>query len=135
MEKTTVKTSEKDWLERALQLYKSKESFTLIDDANIGLTEKDVSSAVNLMKASVSKGKKSLKNIVLALTGLGFSGVGVYLIIAAIMDPEPTSKLGLIVSVGGIMAVSGSLATFASLGIKFSVKASTILGTFEIKPK
>ena len=76
------------------------------------------------------------QQIVGVLSGIGITGVGIWMVAAAIADPEPTTKLGLLIGGGIILALTGSLGTLAALGIKFSVSAKSPLGhTFEIKPK
>ena len=47
-----IKTSNPEWLEIALKEYSLKNQFTFVDDAKLGMTEKDLKSAVNLIKAS-----------------------------------------------------------------------------------
>lgn len=120
--KKIIKTSNKEWLESALKEYSSKNEFTLIDDKILGLQEKDLNSAVSLIKAAKTKGKKSIKQITKVLLGLGLSSTGIYVIIIAIADPEPTSKLSLLLVGGVILAISGGYGTLRALRIKFRVK-------------
>ena len=134
--KDIVKTSEKDWLEKALKLYTEKKLFRFIDDAELKLTEKDLKSAVSLIRAAKSKGGVTWQQITGVLAGIGITGAGVWIIAAAIADPEPTTKLGLLITGGIILALTGSLGTFASLGVRFSVSAKLPQGhEFEIKPE
>ena len=70
-----------------------------------------------------------------ALAGGGVTGVGVWIILAAIADPEPTSKLGLLIAGGLLLGLTGSLGTLAACGVKFSVSAKTRGGSFTIDPK
>lgn len=131
-----VKTSERDWLEKALKLYTEKKLFKFIDDAGLKLTEEDLKSAVSLIRAAKSKGGVSWKQIVSVLAGIGITGVGVWIIAAAIADPEPTTKLGLLIAGGIVLALTGSLGTLTALGVKFSVSAKSPQGhEFEIKPE
>lgn len=131
-----LKTSNKEWLKVAIENYTKKQTFTLIDDARIGLTEKDLVSAVTLIRAAKKKGGFSIKTIAQALTSIGITGAGVYIVILAIADPEPTSKLGLLITGGLILAVTGSLGALSSLGIKFSIAAKTFGGNeFYIRPE
>ncbi len=133
--KIVVKTTDPDWLKKALQLYTDKKPFTLIDDKKIGLTPNDVQTAVNLIKAAKRKDNFSIKDIMKVLASLGVSGIGVWMIVAAIMDPEPTSKLGILLAGGVALAFTGSLALLFTLGANFSVKVKVFGGEFEIKPK
>lgn len=131
-----LKTSNTEWLKIAIENYSKKRAFTLIDDAKIGLTEKDLISAVTLIRAAKKKGGSSIKTIAQALTSIGITGAGIYIVILAIADPEPTSKLGLLITGGLILAVTGSLGALSSLGIKFSISAKTFGGNeFFIRPE
>ena len=130
-----LKTSNTEWLKIAIDNYSKKQAFTLVDDANIGLTEKDLVSAVTLIRAAKKKGGFSIRTIAQALTSIGITGAGIYIVILAIADPEPTSKLGLLITGGLILAVTGSLGALSSLGIKFSIAAKTFGGNeFHIRP-
>ena len=119
---TIIKTSEKDWLKRAIKKYNNKEPFELIDDAGIGFNKDDMKSGISLLKAAKEKGNISVKQIIAVLAGIGITGAGVYIIIAAIAAPEPTTKLGLLISGGILLALTGSVGTFAALGYRFSVE-------------
>lgn len=130
-----VRTSEADWLPRALELYREKSPFTFIDDAGLGLDAKDLGSAVSLMRAARGKGGATIKTIVSVLTGLGLSGAGLWMVAAAILDPEPTSKLGLLIAGGTLITLTGGLGTFHALGIKFVITGKGPGSEFKIEPK
>ena len=131
-----VKTSQTEWLKVAIDNYSKKQTFTLVDDAKIGLTEKDLVSAVSLIRTAKKKAGLSFKTIAQALTSIGITGAGVYIVIIAIADPEPTSKLGLLITGCLLLAVTGSLGALSSLGIKFSISAKTFGGNeFFIRPE
>ena len=131
-----VKTSEKDWLEKAIKLYTEKKQFKFIDDTDQKLTEEDLKSAVHLIRAAKSKSGISWQKIIGVLSGIGITGAGLWIIAAAIGDPDPTSKLGLLISGGIILALTGSLGTLAALGVRFSVSARSPQGhEFVIKPE
>ncbi len=131
-----VRTSEEDWLERALELYTDKAAFVFVDDAGIGITQKDLQSAVSLIRAAKVKGDFSLKSIMAVLFGLGLSGAGIWMIIAAIADPEPTSKLGLLIAGGVLITLTGGLGTLSALGVRFVITGKGKGGSeFRIEPK
>jgi hypothetical protein len=131
-----VRTSQDDWLEKAIKLYAEKKPITLIDDAMYGLKEKDLITAVSLLRAAKSKNRVTWKQITGLLAGLGITGAGVWMVAAAIADPEPTTKLGLLIAGGVVLALTGSFGTFASLGVRFFVTASSPKGhSFNIKPE
>lgn len=131
-----VRTSATDWLERSLKLYRDKAAFVLIDDVKIGITGKDLESAVSLIRAARTKGKLDLKGIASVLAGIGLSGAGIWMIAAAIADPEPTSKLGLLVAGGIVITLTGGIGTLSALGVRFVITGRGRGGSeFRIEPK
>ena len=130
-----VRTSDNLWLEKALKLYSKKALFTLIDDASLGLTEDDLKTALKLIKAAKSRAHMSIKEIVGTITSFGIAASGIYLIILAVVAPEPTTKLGILTVGGVVLALTGSLGALAFLGVRFSVSAKTKQGEFTIKPE
>jgi hypothetical protein len=132
----TVRTTEEDWLLTALNHYKEKVPFVFVDDAGIGITQRDLESAVNLIRAAKGKAGLPWKTITSVLVGLGLSGAGIAMVAAAILDPEPTSKLGLLVAGGILLAFTGGLGTLSALGVKFSITGRGTGGReFKIEPK
>ena len=131
-----VRTSEKDWLEKALKLYSKKASFKLIDDRGLGITEADLKSAIILINSAKSKSWATWQQIAGTLAGLGITGAGVWMVYAAIVDPEPTTKLGLLIAGGIVLALTGALGTLTSLGVRFLVSARSPHGhEFIIRPE
>jgi hypothetical protein len=134
--KDIIKTSGKDWLEKAIKLYTAKKQFSLNDDAGVGIMEADLKSAVTLIGAAKRKGAATWQQIAAVFAGVGITGIGVWMIAAAIIDPEPTSKLGLLVAGGILLALTGAVGTLAGLGVRFVVTAKSPQGhTFEIRPE
>ena len=133
--KEIIKTTDPQWLEKAITHYSNKKEFSFIDDAELGFTETDLHSAVDMIKAAKTKGGKTLKQITAVLVGLGMSAAGIGIIILAILDPEPTTKLGLLVGGGLLLVLTGSYATMKSLGVNFSVSAKAGTYAFDIKPE
>jgi len=78
-------------------------------------------SPVSLIKAAKSKGRIRWQQSIGVLASLGITGVGVWMVYAAIIDPEPTAKLGLLIGGGIIIALTGSLGTLSSLGIRVKI--------------
>jgi hypothetical protein len=130
----TIHTTDANWVKKAIKAYTNKQEFNLVDDAEIGLTEKDVASAVNLMKFLKKENHLSVKEIAQILVGLGITATGVWMVMAAIADPEPTTKLGLLVGGGLVLAITGSLGTLRALGIQFSVSGKAFGNEFHISP-
>jgi len=91
-----VRTSQPDWLKALAIIYKNRKPALLIDDA--GLHVDPASFTLLQMAREV---KLSAREIVAVLVALGMSAGGVLMIVLAFVDPEPTSKLGLLVA-GGV---------------------------------
>ena len=130
-----IRTSDSDWLQKALECYRDKQVFNLIDDANIGLDSTDLISAVKLIAKTKKAGRIGAKGIATILTSLGLSSVGVWLVLAAIVDPEPTSKLGILIAGGVALIALGGLSILRSLGMTWKVSANSPLATFTVEPK
>jgi hypothetical protein len=134
--KDIVKTSAKDWLGKAIKLYTARKKFTLNDDAGVGINEVDLKSAVTLIRAAKHKGAATWQQIAAVFAGIGITGIGVWMVAVAIIDPVPTSKLGLLVAGGILLALTGAVGTLAGLGVRFVVTAKSPQGhTFEIRPE
>lgn len=134
MKDKIIRTSDPQWLEKTLKLYSKKDEFTIIDDADLGLSKDDVSSVIKIVRAAREKGKIDAKRILSALSGAGLTTTGVWMVYAAIIDPEPTSKLSLLVGGGILCILTGSLTLFSSLGVNITVRVGKG-GVFEIFPK
>jgi hypothetical protein len=118
-----IRTSDPGWLDKALKAYRDRTPFHFTDDAGLGITENDLVSAVSLIRRAKQAGKMSWKEISQILTGLGLSGVGIWLIAASIADPEPTSKLWILLAGGVVLIMTGGLSVLKALGQKWQVHA------------
>ena len=96
-----IRTSESAWFATLASAYKMRQRFTLIDDAEVGI-DPHVQSLLDMGQLA----RLSVRDWAGVLVSLGMATTGVALIVAAIVDPEPTSKLGLLVG-GGISCVLG----------------------------
>jgi hypothetical protein len=130
-----INTSDKDWLEKALTCYRDKHPFILTDDSQIGITEKDLISAVKLIQKAKKSGSMTVKQLATVLTSIGLSSVGIWLILIAVADPEPTSKLGILLAGGVALIALGGLSILRSLGMTWKVSASSKLARFTVEPK
>lgn len=129
-----IRTSDKKWLEKALDCYKSKIAFEFLDDVPVGIGHNDLVSAVALISAAKSAGVVTWQQIAGILTGLGMSAAGIWMIAAAIADPEPTSKLGILLAGGVVLALTGGLSILYCLGIKWRVSAKNGGNTISVEP-
>jgi hypothetical protein len=97
-----IRSSQPDWFSQLIQTYRSREAVRFIDDKEYGINLTD-----SLLAAGL-RGNLCYNEWIAVLLMLGVSGFGVWMIVAAILDPEPTSKLGLLVGAGAILVFSGS---------------------------
>ncbi|OGQ89961.1 MAG: hypothetical protein A2289_15265 [Deltaproteobacteria bacterium RIFOXYA12_FULL_58_15] len=108
--KVTIRTSESGWLARLARTYRERQSILLIDDAEVGVDP----STQTLLEMGKRAGLRR-EEWFAVLVSLGLLGAGVAMIFAAIVDPEPTSKLGLLVAGGTICAIGGGFSAIRIL--------------------
>ncbi|MGO9318373.1 MAG: hypothetical protein ACLPXT_05395 [Terracidiphilus sp.] len=116
-----VKTSDPNWLRSLALLYKARASAVLVDDAHLGINPED---QTLLQMARISG--LSRREIAGVSVALGMSGVGVTMVILAFLDPEPTSKLGLMVGGGAVCVLGGG---FSAIRILTNHKPPSIRAT------
>jgi len=101
-----IRTSEKDWLARLTRAYRERAEVDLVDDAGVGIDP----ASQSLLQMGLS-GKLTRRE----WTAVGISGgmtlFGAGLVVAALVDPDPTSKLGLLVASGALLALTGGFQT------------------------
>jgi hypothetical protein len=97
-----VRTSQPDWLKTLAVAYKNRKPALLIDDA--GLHVDPTSFTLLQMAREVKLSHREIAGICVAL---GMSAAGIGMIVLAFVDPEPTSKLGLLVTGGVTSFVCG----------------------------
>ncbi|MGA7524815.1 MAG: hypothetical protein WBW84_20360 [Acidobacteriaceae bacterium] len=102
----TIRTSERDWLARLTEAYRNQTQVELIDDAGAGIDP----ARQSLLQMGLS-GKLSRREWTAVSISAGMTVFGAGLIIAAILDPDPTSKLGLLVGSGALLALTGGFQT------------------------
>jgi hypothetical protein len=107
---TTIRTSEKDWLARLTAAYRAHTAVNLIDDAQVGIDPQQQS----LLQMGLS-GRLSPREWTSVGISAGMTLFGAGLIVAAIIDPDPTSKLGLLVGSGALLALTGGFQTIRLL--------------------
>ncbi len=116
-----VRTSDPGWLRSLALLYKARQAGVLVDDAHLGINPED---QTLLQMARISG--LSRREIAGVSVALGMSGVGVTMVILAFLDPEPTSKLGLLVGGGAVCVLGGG---FSAIRILTSHKPPNIRAT------
>jgi hypothetical protein len=104
----TIRTSEPGWFAKLVAAYQDRACVILIDDAGVGINP-----ALDGLLAMGRKAGLTWGEWQRVLGCLGVSGIGVGLIALAIFDPEPTSKLALLVGGGlGLAATGGAAAIY-----------------------
>lgn len=134
-EKDLIKTSDVDWLEKSLKCYRDKRPFEFLDDAEIGIDKEDLLSAVTLIRQTRRKLGTTRRAIGQILTGLGMSTAGIWLIMIAVVDPDPTSKLGILLAGGVILITTGGLSILWAFGQKWKVSGKAGKAIITVEPR
>jgi len=125
-------SSDGEWIKKILQFFKKRESFTFINDRELNFNEKDFSNALNFLKKVKETTGFNWKEIFQILASLGLGGAGVWLIRIAIADPEPTSKLWILLAGGTVFILTSGLSLLRIFGMTWSVSATK--NGFSVQP-
>jgi hypothetical protein len=107
---TTIRTSEKDWMARLTAAYRQRAAVELVDDAAVGIDP----ATQSLLQMGVA-GRLTRREWTAVSVSAGLTVFGAGLVVAAILDPDPTSKLGLLVGSGALLALTGGFQTIRLL--------------------
>ncbi len=107
---STIRTSQTGWFERLARAYRDRLPILLVDDAHVGIDPKSQSLVAMGIKAGLSVTDWAAVGV-----AVGVSAAGVMMVVIAFLDPEPTSKLGLLVGGGAVCVLSGGLTAVAIL--------------------
>jgi hypothetical protein len=118
-----VRTSQRGWLEALARVYKHRRTALLIDDADFGIDPTSQTLFEMARRAGLSK-----QELAAVCVALGMSAVGIGMIVVAVFDPEPTSKLGLLVGGGAVCVLGGG---FAAIRVLTKHKPPNIKATLE----
>jgi hypothetical protein len=105
-----IRTSEADWLSRLTKAYRERAQVELVDDAELG-----VDPATQSLLQMGATGRLTRREWTAAGLSAGMTLFGATLVVLAILDPEPTSKLGLLVGSGALLALTGGFQTIRLL--------------------
>ena len=108
--KLVVRTSQTGWLAVLATAYKEQTPVLIIDDAKVGIDPANDSLFEMGRKADLSSAEMAA-----AAVAVGMSVAGVAMVILAVLDPEPTSKLGLLIASGAVLALTGGLSAMQIL--------------------
>ena len=102
----TIRTSEPNWLSRLTRAYREQAPVEIVDDAEVGIDP--ASQSLLQMGLAGSLTRREWTGV--AVSG-GMTVFGATMIVLAILDPDPTSKLGLLVGSGALLALTGGFQT------------------------
>lgn len=122
-----VRTSRPGWLASVANAYKSKASFTLSDDAGLGIDPLNDTLFDMGRKANLSQCEW-----IAVVIALGVSVAGAFLLVMSILDPEPFSKIAFATGTGAVLIAGGGFGAIRILvghkppSVKFSPKGFEI---------
>jgi len=90
--------------------YREHQPVLVVDDAGIGLDPANQSLLGMGRAAGLSRREWSGVGV-----SMGLSGVGLWMVVAAVASPEPTSKLGLLIAGGSVLMFSGAFSAIRLL--------------------
>jgi len=124
---TTILTSQKGWFERLAKAYRDRQPVLLVDDARVGIDPQSQSLVSMGIRAGLSPTDWAAVGV-----SMGMSAAGVLMVVLAFLDPEPTSKLGLLVGGGAVCVLTGGLTAIAVLTRRKPPNIEVSAGGFKI---
>jgi hypothetical protein len=123
-----VRTSAPAWLVSVAKAYKAQASFVLLDDAGLGIDPINDTLLTMAKKANLAS-----REWIAVLVSLGVGAAGAYLLVMAILDPEPYSKIAFALGTGAMLIAGGG---FSAIRVLVGHKPPSIklspTGGFEI---
>jgi hypothetical protein len=123
----TIHTSQKGWFPLLAKAYRDRTPVLLVDDANVGLDPNSQSLVSMGLKAGLSPADWTAVGV-----AVGVSAAGAMMVILAFLDPEPTSKLGLLVGGGAVCVLTGGLTAVGILTRRRPPSIEMSAGGFKI---
>jgi hypothetical protein len=113
-----VRTSEPGWLALLAGAYRHRSPVLVIDDGRVGI---DPGSDTLLnMGRRANFGARDWAAVAVAL---GVAATGTFLVVTAIMDPEPFSKIGFALGAGAVLVLGGG---FSAIRVLTNVKPPSV---------
>ena len=106
----TIHTRDAGWLTELAKAYREEQEVLVIDDAGIGLDPN--SQSLLGMGKTAGLNRREWAGVGMSL---GLSGAGLWMVVAAVASPEPTSKLGLLIAGGSVLMFSGGFSVIRLL--------------------
>ncbi|HUI65214.1 MAG TPA: hypothetical protein VL126_10260 [Bacteroidota bacterium] len=104
MEQMQIRTSEQNWFLQLAKAYRERIPVLLVDDAKVGIDP-----AMESLVAMGLKAKLTPREWTAVSVAVGMSAAGAAMVLMAVLDPEPTSKLGLLVGGGALCVLTGGM--------------------------
>ena len=110
MNELIIRTAERGWLSKVAAAYKARSPMIIVDDANVGIDPSE-----DTILAMGKKAKLEVQEWVAVGVALGIATAGAYLLVMAILDPEPFSKMAFAIGSGSILVLGGGFAAIRIL--------------------
>lgn len=101
-EELTIRTSQPGWLKELASAYRAEREVLVVDDADIGFDPGTQTLLAIGREIGLSRREWAGVGV-----SLGLSGVGLWMVVAAVLSPEPTSKLWLLLGGGSVLLMTG----------------------------
>jgi len=124
---STIRTSQQRWFERLAKAYRDRQPVLLVDDAGVGIDPQSQSLVAMGIRAGLSVADWTAVGV-----AVGMSAAGMMMVVLAFLDPEPTSKLGLLVGGGAMCVLTGGLTAIAVLTRRRPPNIEMSTGGFKI---
>ena len=93
-----IHTSGEGWVKQVAEAYRMRKPIILEDDAHVGVDPRKDTLLQMGVKADLSRREWSG-----VLISLGLAGVGLWLVVMAVLDPEPFSKVAVAIVAGAVL--------------------------------
>lgn len=116
-----IRTSEPDWLKRALRAYADGRPFRFEDDSGLHINENDLRSGVILLKKARLSTRVSFRELAQLMAGLSIYIAGLAVIAVVLIDPDPTIQPEIVLGLGALLTITGGMASLRALGGAWNV--------------
>jgi hypothetical protein len=105
-----IKTSSPGWLATLSKAYQSQTSVDLLDDGDIGINPINDTLLDMGRKANLSQ-----REWIAVFVALGISAAGAFLLVMAVLDPEPYTKIAFALGTGALLIAGGGFSAIRVL--------------------